>query len=121
MDVPAAGFGDTRAVKRVCLCGQVFSLLGVAHPHCMPCDLWASLCHPLPGALSGAGTAKGCLVVTRRGIEVLGSPVSIEERKDRDTGKTEKAQDSLCLEHTVPVSRGHFPDQPPGDPQAYEV
>lgn len=28
------------------------------------CDLWASLCHPLPRPLSGARTAKGGSVVT---------------------------------------------------------
>lgn len=37
-----------------------------------PCDLWASLCHPLPRALSGAGTAKGCSVVTSHSTELRG-------------------------------------------------
>lgn len=44
-----------------------------------PCDLWASLCHPLPRVLSGAGTAKGCSVVTSHGTEFQGSILNHEE------------------------------------------
>lgn len=35
-----------------------------------PCDLWASLCHPMPGDHSEAGTAKGCSAV----VSSIGQP-----------------------------------------------
>lgn len=50
----------------------LFVVLGSQVPH-WPCDRWASLCHPLPRALSGAGTAKGCSVVTSHGSELRGA------------------------------------------------
>ena len=55
-----------------------------------PCDLWASLCHPLPRVLSGAGTAKGCSVVTSHSTEFqqsspnMKSQLSSVSRKEGD-------------------------------------
>lgn len=44
-----------------------------------PCDLWASLCHPMPGDHSEAGTAKGCSAV----VSSIGQPFQLHDKETK--------------------------------------
>ena len=77
------------------------------------CDLWVSLCHPMPGVPHKAGTAKGCSAVTTHfwaqtpGLHAMSHPIMSHPVMSRHSGP--KSTSAVCDNcWSEPVGRQMF-------------